>query len=42
MNPDGSNTNFILALCTIGITIVVTFVATWVLGFDDSIFETES
>lgn len=42
MNPDGSNTNFILALCTIGITIVVTFVATWILGFDDSIFETES
>lgn len=41
MNPDGSNTNFMLALCTIGITIIVTFVATWVLGFDDSIFETE-
>lgn len=42
MNPDGTNTNFILALCTIGITIVVTFIATWILGFDDSVFETES
>lgn len=42
MNPDGTNTNFILALCAIGITIVVTFIATWVLGFDDSVFETES
>lgn len=41
MNPDGTNTNFILALCTIGITIVVTFAATWILGFDDSVFETE-
>lgn len=42
MNPDGTNTNFVLALCTIGITIVVTFAATWILGFDDSVYETES
>lgn len=42
MNPDGTNTNFMLALCTIAITIVVTFIATLVLGFDDSVFETES
>lgn len=39
MNPDGSNTNLILAICSIGITIVVTFIATWVLSFDDSIYE---
>lgn len=39
MNPDGTNTNFILALCSIGITIVVTFLATWLLSFDDSVYD---
>lgn len=39
MNPDNTNTNFILALCAIGITITVTFIATWILGFDDSVYE---
>lgn len=39
MNPDGTNTNLILALGAIGLTIVVTFIATWILGFDDSIYD---
>lgn len=39
MNPDGTNTNFIFALCSIGITIVVTFLVTWVLSFDDSVYD---
>lgn len=38
MNPDGTNTNFMLALAAIAITIVVTFIATWLLGFDDSVY----
>ncbi|MGX2961997.1 glucose PTS transporter subunit IIA (plasmid) [Peribacillus sp. JNUCC 23] len=39
MNPDGTNTNFILALCSIGITIVVTFLATWMFSFDDAAYD---
>lgn len=39
MNPDGTNTNFMLALTAIGVTIIVTFAATWILGFDDTAFE---
>jgi len=39
MNPDGTNSNFIFAVIAVVISIVVTFAATWILGFDDSIYE---
>ena len=39
INPDGTTTNLMFATIAVIITIVVTFVATWVLGFDDSIYE---
>ena len=37
IDPNGSN-NFMFALGAVAVTIVVTFVATWILGFDESIF----
>ncbi|EAC5805734.1 PTS beta-glucoside transporter subunit EIIBCA [Listeria monocytogenes] len=39
MNPDGTNTNFFMAIGAITVTIVVTFAATWILGFDDTVYE---
>ena len=39
MNPDGTNDNFLNAIIAVCIAVVVTFVATWILGFDDSAFE---
>lgn len=39
MNPDGTSGNFISAIITIIVVIVVTFVATWMLGFDDSVYD---
>lgn len=41
MNTDGTNTNFFLAIGAIAVTIIVTFVATWMLGFDDSEYASE-
>ena len=41
MEANGSNSNFISAIITICIVIIVTFAATWILGFDDSIYEEE-
>ena len=38
MNPDGTMTNFYLAIAAAAITIVVSFAATWILGFDDSVY----
>ena len=38
LNPDGSMGNFYFAIAAVAITIVVAFVATWVLGFDDSVY----
>jgi PTS system beta-glucosides-specific IIC component len=38
MNPDGTMTNFYLAIAAAAITIVVSFAATWLLGFDDSVY----
>ncbi len=34
--PDGSMSNFYLAIATIVVSVVVAFAATWILGFDDS------
>ena len=39
INPDGTTSNLMFAAIAVIITIVVTFVATWLLGFDDSIYE---
>ena len=38
IDPAGSN-NFYLALGAVALTIIVTFIATWLLGFDESGFE---
>ena len=38
LNPDGTMENFYFAIAAAAITIVVSFVATWVLGFDDSVY----
>lgn len=38
LNPDGTMENFYFAIVAAVITIVVSFVATWVLGFDDSVY----
>ena len=38
IDPAGSN-NFYLALGAVAVTIIVTFIATWLLGFDESGFE---
>ena len=37
MNPDGSMSNFYFAIAAAALTIVVSFAATWILGFDDSV-----
>ena len=41
LNPDGTMSNFYFAIAAAAITIVVSFVSTWVLGFDDSIYGEE-
>lgn len=41
MNPDGSMSNFYLAIAAAALTIVVAFAATWILGFDDSVYGEE-
>lgn len=38
MNPDGSMSNFYFAIAAAALTIVVSFAATWILGFDDSVY----
>jgi len=38
IDPNGSN-NFYYAIAAACITIAVTFVATWILGFDDSVYD---
>ena len=38
MNPDGTMSNFYLAIAAAVITIAVSFAATWILGFDDSVY----
>ena len=42
LNPDGTMSNFYFAIAAAAITIVVSFVSTWVLGFDDSIYGEEA
>ena len=39
LNPDGTMTNFYFAIIAIILTIIVSFVATWLIGFDDSCYE---
>lgn len=39
LNPDGSMSNFYFAIGAVVLTIIVSFVATWVIGFDDSVYE---
>lgn len=39
LNPDGSMTNFYFAIAAVVLTIVVSFVATLAIGFDDSCYE---
>lgn len=41
LNPDGTMGNFYFAIAATVLTIVVSFVATWALGFDDSCYGTE-
>ena len=38
MNPNGSMSNFYFAIAAAALTIVVSFAATWILGFDDSVY----
>lgn len=38
LNPDGSMGNFYFAIAAAAISIIVAFAATWVLGFDDSVY----
>lgn len=38
LNPNGSMTNFYLAIAAAALTIIVSFAATWILGFDDSCY----
>ncbi len=42
MNPDGSMNNFYFAVAAVVITIAVSFAATWILGFDDSVYGEET
>lgn len=42
LNPDGTMTNFYFAIAAAALTIVVSFVATLVLGFDDSCYGEKS
>lgn len=39
LNPDGTMTNLYFAIIAIILTIVVSFAATWLIGFDDSCYE---
>lgn len=39
LNPDGTMTNFYLAIAAAVLTIITAFAATWMLGFDDSCYE---
>lgn len=39
LNPDGTMTNFYFAIAAAVLTIVISFAATWILGFDDSCYE---
>ena len=39
MNPDGTMSNFYLAIAAAVLTIVTAFAATWLLGFDDSVYD---
>lgn len=41
LNPDGTMSNFYFAIIAAAITIVVSFAATWLLGFDDSCYTVE-
>lgn len=41
LNPDGSMSNFYFAIAAAALTIVVSFAATWILGFDDSCYKEE-
>lgn len=41
LNPDGSMGNFYFAIAAAALTIVVSFAATWILGFDDSCYGEE-
>lgn len=41
LNPDGTMNNFYFAIAAAILTIVVSFVATWLLGFDDSCYKAE-
>lgn len=38
MNPDGTMGNFYFAIAAAALTIIVAFGATWMLGFDDSVY----
>lgn len=38
LNPDGSMGNFYFAIAAAALSIAVAFIATWVLGFDDSVY----
>ena len=42
LNPDGTMSNFYFAIGAVILTIVVSFVATWVIGFDDSVYDEET
>lgn len=42
LNPDGTMNNFYFAIAAAVLTVVVSFVATWALGFDDSIYGEEA
>lgn len=39
LNSDGTMTNFYFAIAAAILTIVISFAATWILGFDDSCYE---
>lgn len=39
LNSDGTMTNFYFAIAAAVLTIVISFAATWILGFDDSCYE---
>lgn len=38
LNPDGTMSNLYFAIAATALTIVVSFVATWMIGFDDSVY----
>lgn len=39
LNPDGTMSNFYFAIGAVILTIIVSFVSTWIIGFDDSVYE---